>query len=496
MAGSASLGFYGKVSTHGDFVSRRLPRTFLDPWDHWLQECLRCTHEQLGPDWLDVYLTSPVWRFALSAGVCGDAGWAGVLIPGVDRVGRYFPLTVAAPLPPRTGTLRAVIDAEAWFSELERVALSSLDDAFDLDRFDRQVEALGPLPLPPGGPESAAAPGDSVAWHFALGAGGVGAAPWPALAGGLLDMLLPHHSVWRTAGSDRVRPSLGVCHGLPPACSCAALMDGQWTRWGWRSRDSGLTGLGLPGGSAEPLVIADPAPAWTSAHATDPGRVRDHNEDALVDSPSSGVWAVADGMGGHAEGQVASAAVADALGEVGGAVSVEGLLGGAREALGRVNRDLRERARLHPSGDVIGSTVVTLLAEGDRLACLWAGDSRAYRYRDGQLAAITHDHNVLEELLASGQLDRSQAAGFEGGNALTRAVGGAEDLQLDEVRLAARPGDLYLLCSDGLTKELSEAEIATVLTGPDLQRACDDLVARALARGGRDNVTVVLVRAE
>ncbi len=493
MAGSGALGFYGKVSTHGDFVSRRLPRTFLDPWDHWLQECLRCTHEQLGPDWLDVYLTSPVWRFALSAGVCGDTGWAGVLIPGVDRVGRYFPLTVAAAVPPGAGTLRTVLEADAWFSELERVALSSLDDAFDLDRFDRQVEALGPVSLASAGSASAAAPAGSEAWHFALGPGGAGAAPWPALAGGLLDALLPHHSVWRTAGSDRVRPSLGVCHGLPPVRSCAALMDGQWARWGWQSRGPGLVTPEPAGGRAEPLATADPAPRWVSAHATDPGRVRDHNEDALVDSCEGGVWAVADGMGGHAEGHVASAAVARALDQVGRVRGLDGLVDAARDALARVNRELRERARLHPSGDVIGSTVVTLLGAGDRLACLWAGDSRAYQYRDGRLLAITHDHNVLEELLANGQLDPAQAAGFEGGNALTRAVGGAEELELDEVRLDYGPGDLYLLCSDGLTKELSEAEIAMVLTEPDLQRACDALVARALAHGGRDNVTAVLV---
>lgn len=99
LPGSGALGFYGKVATHGDFVSRRLPRSFLDPWDHWLQDCLRYSQEQLGADWLDVYLTSPVWRFALAPGVCGDGAWTGVLIPGVDRVGRYFPLTVAAPLP-------------------------------------------------------------------------------------------------------------------------------------------------------------------------------------------------------------------------------------------------------------------------------------------------------------------------------------------------------------------------------------------------------------
>ncbi len=336
-------------------------------------------------------------------------------------------------------------------------------------------------------------------WHFALGPGGSAAIPWPALTGGLLELLMPRHSVWRTAGSDRVRPSLGVCRALPPARSCAALLDGQWTRWGWRSQAYGPQAYGPPGpglaGEPQGLVaiLGDPAPRWRSAHATAVGRVRQHNEDALVDSPGTRVWAVADGMGGHAEGQVASAAVARALEGLGSASNLDGLVGAARDALARVNRELSDRARTHPSGDVIGSTVVTLLAHDQGLACLWAGDSRAYRYREGQLSVLTQDHSVLAELLANGQLEPGQAIGFPGSGALTRAVGGAPHLQLDEVRLDARPGDLYLLCSDGLTRELPEAEIAGMLLDSDLQATCDALVARAVAHGGRDNVTVVLL---
>ena len=105
MIGSGAAGFYGKVPTRGDFVSRRLPWTFVDPWDRWLQGGLACSRDQLGDAWLEVYLTSPVWRFALTPGVCGDAGWIGIVLPSVDRVGRYFPLTVARPW---TGTDSAV----------------------------------------------------------------------------------------------------------------------------------------------------------------------------------------------------------------------------------------------------------------------------------------------------------------------------------------------------------------------------------------------------
>jgi serine/threonine protein phosphatase PrpC len=333
------------------------------------------------------------------------------------------------------------------------------------------------------------------AWQFTL-AGPIAEAPaWAMLASGLLEALMPAHSLWWTAGSDRVRPCLTVCHGLPPIHACAALLDGDWARWGWRVWAGNPLRASPAGGPTGPAPPPPAALRWASAHATHPGRVRDHNEDAFVDSPGSRVWAVADGMGGHAEGAVASAAVARALGGVGEAGGADQRVAATREAIGRANRELRERASARPWTGVIGSTVVTLLADGDRVACLWAGDSRAYLYRDRRLTPITHDHNVLEELLAQGQIEPARAAAFQGGNALTRAVGGADDLEIDEVCVEARGGDVFLLCSDGLTRELPDPEIEQALAEPDLQRACDALVAGALARGGQDNVTVVIVRA-
>jgi type VI secretion system protein ImpM len=135
-------GFFGKVPTHGDFVSRRLPQDFIAPWDAWMQAGLAESRARLGQGWLPMYLNSPIWRFALGAGVCGPQAWAGVMMPSVDRVGRYFPLTVAAVLggdgvDPRHGPA----GDEAWYGRIETLALSCLKNDFSLARFDAALAA-------------------------------------------------------------------------------------------------------------------------------------------------------------------------------------------------------------------------------------------------------------------------------------------------------------------------------------------------------------------
>lgn len=141
---NGSPGYYGKVVTHGDFVLRRLPPDFVDDWDRWLQAGLHHSRLALGAFWRDVYLNSPVWRFSTAAGVCGTQAMAGVLMPGVDRVGRYFPWTLAAPVvPPRPGSFAR---AAVWFDMLEELALDCLAPGFSLEAFDAALAGLGPLP--------------------------------------------------------------------------------------------------------------------------------------------------------------------------------------------------------------------------------------------------------------------------------------------------------------------------------------------------------------
>lgn len=141
MSGAGAAGFFGKVRTHGDFVVRRLPATFVTPWDAWLQRGMRAAQQRLGARWLRAYLNAPVWCFALGARVCGSNAWVGVLMPGVDRVGRHFPFTIAAPVD-ADDLLTWLRGAQAWFDGATDAALSTLRDDFALDRFDRVVEEL------------------------------------------------------------------------------------------------------------------------------------------------------------------------------------------------------------------------------------------------------------------------------------------------------------------------------------------------------------------
>jgi type VI secretion system protein ImpM len=131
-------GFFGKVPRHGDFVARRLPAGFTDPWDAWLQAGMADSRARLGAGWLPVYLNSPIWRFALGAGVCGPQAWCGVMMPSVDRVGRYFPFTIACEAD------GAGMPGAAWYAALEALAMSALNEGFSLQAFDAALLAHGP----------------------------------------------------------------------------------------------------------------------------------------------------------------------------------------------------------------------------------------------------------------------------------------------------------------------------------------------------------------
>jgi len=232
---------------------------------------------------------------------------------------------------------------------------------------------------------------------------------------------------------------------------------------------------------------------WTSAAHTDVGLVRIRNEDACLDQPGRGLWAVADGMGGHAFGDLASAAVVAALDGLPEPASLADFVDAARARLAAVNASLRAEARAR-GVPVIGSTVVALLACQGEAACLWAGDSRIYLLRQRRLQQLTRDHSQLEALRDSGaDLATASAASP---NMITRAVGAADAIVFDVTTLAVRDGDVFLLCSDGLSTPVDEGAIAAALAPGDCARAAHELIALALANGGRDNVTVVVVRAD
>lgn len=494
-------GFYGKVSTHGDFVTRRLPRSFIEPWDRWLRNSMISSKDQLRGRWLDLYLTSPVWHFVLSANVCGPSAWGGVLIPNVDRSNRHFPFVLAAELPIGSNILQVLMHEHRWFTGAAQVALFSLADDFELRILDEKLRAIGtpragPVESPDPQPEATEAP---VGWSGQQGhdTSEPGPSPdWPAWTGQILHNLLPAYSAWRTPGSPRIEPSLIVSDRLPQPYRFSAFLDGKWNTWGWKEHQhTPLLSCAEHCKKAQHSRAASNRLVWTSASATHPGKVRSVNEDAFLDRQDRRVWAVADGLGGHRAGEVASRQVINALAEVTPARDLDLRISETKDRLQRVNHDLRQGSMRRPDKAISGSTVTALLADDDRCACLWAGDSRAYVFRENTLLPLTRDHSITEELVRTSVISREQASGHPDAHVITRAVGGDEVLLLDVSTLEARPGDLFLLCSDGLTKVVDEETIASLLTQSDLEVMCQKLVHAALERGGDDNITLLLVRA-
>ena len=226
------------------------------------------------------------------------------------------------------------------------------------------------------------------------------------------------------------------------------------------------------------------------------GLRRKLNEDAVLDCSDVGLWAVADGMGGHDAGEVASAMVVEALAQVAPSSNFDDLAEGVVTALHEVNQALRDLARLEARDGTIGTTVVGLVIGDEHYRCFWAGDSRGYRMRDYRIEQLTRDHSLVQDLVDAGMLRAEDAEGHPNANVVTRAVGATDLLRVDAVGGEVRAGDTFLLASDGLTRLVNEAELLTGLRSADLAKAADHFIELVLARGAPDNVSFAIVRAD
>lgn len=240
------------------------------------------------------------------------------------------------------------------------------------------------------------------------------------------------------------------------------------------------------------MPLASPI-RWTSAAASHVGLVRAINEDASLDRPHRGLWAVADGMGGHDAGDLASRMVVGALDSMAPAPSLAASIEQVRHQLDAVNRALRVAAVVRDV-PLIGSTVVIMLAWECYCAYLWAGDSRIYRLRNGHLKQLSRDHSQVEEQRSQGYPIAQEMPPLH--NVITRAVGAMETLELDQGSSPVADGDVFLLCSDGLSNQVSEEAIARTLASGSCAQAVSTLIDLALKGGGRDNITAVVVHAE
>ncbi len=227
MSAEVLTGLFGKLPAHGDFVQRNLPGNFVEIWDDWLQHYVAASQEQLGEQWLEVYLTSPIWRFMLSSGAVDADTWAGIMLPSVDKIGRYFPFSIITRLPSSISSLEFLLTQNEWFNHAEELALKALSGDLTVDDLINEIEQIeisyntiyintgdlennNPVVINMDFEEQSPS---SVSDYF---------------LDSILQKSVASYSAWTTPGSERVSPNLFLSQGLPPIQGITAMMNGQW----------------------------------------------------------------------------------------------------------------------------------------------------------------------------------------------------------------------------------------------------------------------------
>ena len=363
-------------------MQRRAPQGFVDAWDAWLQECLHVSRQHLAERWLDIYLTSPVWRFLLAEGVCGESAYAGVMLPSVDRVGRYFPLTLVAPLEPGSCMLEAACGAgRAWFDAAEELALRALDTSdLDLQAFDAEVNALP-------GPGASETLQESNQLMELVAQSGFTRRGLPthismlaetpqravnAFASIELQKAFRPCALWWTQGSEAVQPGWLVTSGLPTPSGYVAMLSGQWLASGWNSVE--LAGNARAQAAAPLTATAAPeVPRVTDLEIVAAHPPRRHGlpastETRYITRPETGLWGIVTAADGGDPGARADL-VADVINDLPPQATLSARIESARRALQRV---------LAP-----GTAVIVFVAERTECALVWNGTVRAVRVRSG-----------------------------------------------------------------------------------------------------------------
>jgi len=231
MPTAPQTGFFGKLPAHGDFIYRDLPSHFIEVWDEWLQLFISSTQEQLGQDWLDIYLTSPIWRFALSEGVVDESPWMGIVLPSVDRVGRYFPFSIVTRLPPDSNPVMDISQQADWLDNAEQVALKALHGEFDLEEITEAVNQVSIV-------SDNAYVRNAQQHHSPLllrleFEEQLPLSVLPYAMDSMLRNAFVSYSVWSTRGSEYVEPCCFFSQAMPALTGISAMMDGQWQYWNW-----------------------------------------------------------------------------------------------------------------------------------------------------------------------------------------------------------------------------------------------------------------------
>jgi type VI secretion system protein ImpM len=414
-----------------------------------------------------------------------------LLLPSVDRVGRYFPLTLVWPTPLDLSTLEVAVRFQRGFERAEQLLLDTLAlERFEFAEFDRHVMDLAAQLeelAPPGARRlTRAAAGSALAGSsrprcISLRAVSALDVPVFQILGDQLDAGSGGFGLWWTDGSSVIEPICLMTAGLPEPSHYSAMLDGAWVEAGWSVAET------EPERTARAVREAPEGTSIqiSSAALTDRGPVRSVNQDAFIERPDRGLWAVADGMGGLSDGEVASRMVCDSLADAPILAGMDEQAMAVIAQLRGVNDYLR-RAATRPIKPVqSGSTVVVLVIRQYECAILWAGDSRAYRLRDAELTQLSTDHSWIAQ--------GGSATGGADDQAITRAVGAEDELMVDVVRGDVRANDRFLLCSDGICRALDPAQLSAIMSAHAADDCCHELIAQSIAQGGTDNLTAVIV---
>ena len=482
-------GFFGKLPCNGDFIQHNVAQEWLDVWDHWQQSCIFESRASLRDEWLNAYLAGPIWRFVLSEGACGSGAYAGIVVPSVDRVGRYFPLTMVRQLDSGWNPLDIAVCWAPWFEALEQCACGALDSPdLRLNDFIEQVAGIqDPLQFAvPTHIESElfrnmSFPSASPQWQVSLQSADHLQLDLAVLAYREIYRHLRPVTVWWTSGAERVQPSWLLARGLPAPGSFAAMLDGSWRGSAWVAANPGAM-YSMPARpqapveapALEPLV---PVMTMLDARARLPTQSPsdvEGNLAAFVVRPEIGLWAVVAPNGDTPVN--ATRTVADALQDVAPAATLTLLAESVRQLLLRVSQRLADESARNPLNPVGLANVLAVVKTEAECAYISAGDAQVLRVRNGITLPM-----IGEQAAANGNDLISLVAASPGGS--SDPCGSSDLDHVPVVYDRAAAGDVWLL---GGSRDASEAANAVFCSGADASTSMDRLVREfSTATGGR-----------
>lgn len=438
------IGFFGKVPTHGDFVSTGLGRGFQTELDNWLQAGLQSSEQTFGEDWERQFRKTPPWRFVIERAVWGPATMVGVLLPSTDRVGRSFPLVIAAKLGSFVGAPRLLCFDETWFTAAEALAETSLTRDFDIAGFSAGLKRLR-LPH-----AKEASRNDAWVAHDKV-------------------------SLWWTKDPETGRVKGFHTVGAPKPTDFLKLVKEEAAS----SRVKEETAIPPRSAAAvhEPQEAASAAPPSRliveRSYATHAGTRLSVNADALLVSENPRLFAIADGVGSGAAD--AAKITTNTLANASSQETLDALVQEVKGKLGRAH-SLLQSANRSGEREAGAASVVTLAFCQGSFAVIWAGNARCYLVRDGMMRCLTRDHVEVGLRYA-----------------LSRSIGAQRQLMPEAFVDTAQDGDCLLLCSVALPNVLDERGIADTLLNTPVKDAAGALIQDGLIANARDNLSAIVV---